>query len=112
MSEQPIVSNAADEGQVTAASKKEKLGRNRELDDLKRILSTDFGRRFVWRLLVRAGAFKSAWAPSALIHFNCGQQDFGHYIIAEVEEADQEAFFQMMREAKADRDDVPNKKEK
>lgn len=106
---EPFVKNAADESQVKAAEVKEKLGRDRELSDLAILLALPEGRRFIWRLLVKAGAFRSVWEPSARIHFNAGQQDFGHYIIGEVEDANQEAFFQMMREAKNDRDVKPKK---
>jgi len=51
--------------------------------------------------------FESIWHPSALIHANAGRQDFGHFIWQEVEAADQDAVFLMMKEARiADKNDA------
>ena len=94
------VKNAADEGQVREAEKKAKLGREQELADMRKLLATDFGRRFVWRVMSRARVFESIWEQSAKIHYNAGQQDFGHFIMAEVVEAGPEHLLRMMQEAK------------
>lgn len=94
------VKNAADEGQVREAEKKAKLHRDQELDDLRKTLSTDSGRRLVWRLLTRAKVFESVWEQSAKIHYNAGQQDFGHFIMGEVVEAGPEFLLRMMQESK------------
>jgi len=94
------VKNAGDPEQVNTARRKEKLAREVDLDDLRRLVSTDFGRRIVWRLLAHAKMFSSIWEPSALIHYNAGKQDFGHFIWSEVEQADQNALFLMMKENK------------
>lgn len=102
-----LVKNAADEQQVAQATEKEKLERELELDDLRKVLATESGRRLLWRLLTRASVHKSIWEPSAKIHYNSGQQDFGHFIEAEVLEANDEAYFQMMRESQ-----IKKKKEK
>ena len=92
--------NAADEQQVREAEKKQKLRRDQELDDLKKILTMDAGRRLVWRLLGRARVFESVWEQSAKIHYNAGQQDFGHFIMSEVIEAGPEFLLRMMQESK------------
>ena len=74
--------------------------RRSDMKDLREILELSAGRRFLWRLLERAGAFRSIWEQSARIHYNAGQQDFGHFIMGEITEANEELLFQMMRENK------------
>lgn len=95
-----VTKNAADEAQVRKDGERQKSAREQELVDLKFVLSHPAGRRFLWRLLGHFGVFKSIWEPSAKIHYNAGLQDGGHFLLAEVEAADQEALFVMQREAK------------
>ena len=95
-----LVKNAADHKQVKEATKKEKSKRHCELKDLALVLREPYGRRVLWRLLSKCQTFGSIWEPSAKIHYNAGQQDLGHFIMAEIEEADQDALFLMMKEAK------------
>lgn len=42
--------------------------------------------------------FGSIWEPSAKIHYNSGKQDVGHFIMAEIMEADPNLFMKMMKE--------------
>lgn len=102
--DRPLVKNTADREQVDSARKKEKLARFQEISDLQAILSAVQGRRFIWRLLARAKTFESIWDPSSKIHFNAGQQDFGHFILAELMEADPNAFIKMMEENKKEKE--------
>lgn len=92
--------NAADEHQVKQARMNEKMIRERELNDLRYLLASPQGRRFLWRVMARCKTFESIWEPSAKIHFNAGQQDLGHFVMAEIVAADENAFLQMMKEAK------------
>lgn len=96
----PLVKNAASEHQQNEAKKKLIISRQTELNDLRTILSSKEGRRILWRFLSHAGVFNSIWDNSARIHYNAGKQDFGHFIQSEIVEADQEAYFLMMKEAK------------
>lgn len=97
-----LVKNAADESQVKEAKRKELSGRDRELNDVRNILSTREGRRFVWRLLGHCKVFSSVWHASALIHYNAGMQDVGHYILADINDADPALLVLMMKENKGD----------
>lgn len=99
---EPVVSNAADKGQVAAASKKEKYGRERQLDDWCVILSIPEGRRVIWQLLGKAKIHETIFETSSRIYYNAGQQDFGHYIMSEATEAQPDAFLKMMMEAQRD----------
>jgi hypothetical protein len=90
--------NAADEQRVEEAAKRERRVRERELNDIRAILSTKEGRRFAWRLMGHCKVFQSVWESSARIHYSSGQQDVGHFVMAEIVAADQNAFLQMMKE--------------
>lgn len=93
-----FVKNAADAEQVKAAENKILNGRDREIKDLQEILSLPSGRRFLWRLLSHCKTFGSIWEPSARIHYASGQQDIGHFVMAEIVASDESAFLQMMKE--------------
>lgn len=93
--------NAADERQVKYHDRKQRSRRQRELDDLRAVLQLEAGRRLIWRVLEHCSVFSSVWDPSSRIHHNAGRQDVGHFVMAEVAAADDEAIYRMMREAKA-----------
>lgn len=95
-----MVGNAADKEQVKEARQKELRGRELELNDMKNVLSTPYGRRFVWRILGHCKVFESIYHGSSLIHYNSGKQDVGHYLLSEISDADQNALFKMMQEMK------------
>lgn len=95
--------NAADRRQVEAASRRQKDARRQELEDVKVVLSSRPGRRFVWRLLEQARIFASVMAADGVIQYQAGRQDFGHELMALLEQADGEALFTMMREAREER---------
>jgi hypothetical protein len=94
------VKNAADENQVRRAGELQENARDLELNDLRYILNTDQGRRVIWRFMEHCRVFTSIMEASAKIYYNAGAQDVGHYLMAEVAAADDEALFKMMREAK------------
>jgi hypothetical protein len=96
-----LVKNAADPRQVGNAAKKEKQARELELADLRELLSTESGRRFVWRVMGYCKFGSDIWDPSSRIHFLAGLQHVGNWLLAEVTAADEEAFFVMMRESQA-----------
>jgi hypothetical protein len=107
MTARASVGNAGDEEQVGKAKRRQSLGRDRELDDLKAVLGTLQGRRFVWRLLGHCSAFTSVFSADPYIAaHNSGRQDVGHFLMHEVEIAKPDAFLTMMHEhappAKAD----------
>ena len=95
-----LVGNAASEKQVKKAVDKEITQRETELNDLRTVLSTPHGRRLVWRLLEKCRVFETIWESSAKIHYNSGQQDIGHFLMAEVVHADDQSLLEMMKENK------------
>lgn len=99
MAQKPLVSNAGDAEQVKKAKTREDRLRERELNDICAVLNIVEGRRLVWRLLGHCKIFESVFEQSARIYYNAGIQDTGHFILAEVLAARQDALLQMMQEA-------------
>jgi len=95
-----MIKNAADPSQVKRAADRERYNRETQLNDIRIVLGTLEGRRLMWRLMGHAKVFESIWEPSAKIHYNSGLQDFGHFIMSEIADADQALLFKMMLEAK------------
>ena len=96
--QKPFVRNAASKKQVDTADMKERSARERELNEMRVVLSTVEGRRWLWRLLGKCKTFESIYESSARIHYNSGQQDIGFRIIQEIDAADPEMFFKMRNE--------------
>ena len=71
-----------------------------ELSDLREVMKTAEGRRVLWRFLEKANPFQPIWEASARIHYNSGQQEFGQFIMSEMEQANMELFFLAWRENK------------
>lgn len=94
------VKNAADEAQVNEAAAKEKRGRARDLEDMRFILETAQGRRFIWRQLGECGVFKSSFTGNSTTFFNEGRRDVGLKLMADVMDAKPDAYLQMAEEAK------------
>lgn len=97
--QEPLVTNAADKRQVKEARKRETRSRDRELEDIRAVLKTREGRRFYWRLMERCRAFSSVFdASGSKVYYNAGQQDIGHFLIAEMSEVDPNILVLMMKE--------------
>lgn len=92
--------NSADTKEIKKKKNEHKKLRDQELKDLKYILASEQGRRFLWRILGKCKTFGSIWETSAKIHYNAGQQDLGHFLLSEITEANEESFFKMMKENK------------
>jgi len=99
----PLVKNAADAEQVKEAGVKEKFGRKQELNDVYNILAIPSGRRWVWRVLSDCGVFKSSFTGNSTTFFNEGRRDIGLRILADVMEANPDAYVQMAKEAQGEK---------
>lgn len=100
MNERALVKNAADPEQVKQAAQKEKTGRARDLNDLRAVLAMREGRRYTWRQLSDCGVFRSSFTGNSTTFFNEGRRDVGLRLLADVMEAQPEAFLLMQQEAK------------
>lgn len=98
---EPIVKNAADEKQVKEANRKILSARRSELNEVRALLATAEGRKFLWRLLERCGVYKSSYDQSgSRVYFNEGRREVGLWVLAEIIEAEPEAYVSLMKEAK------------
>lgn len=96
-----IQKNVADENEVKRAKSKEKLARDSELNDIRYLLQSQQGRRFLWRLMGFCGLHEDpSHQRGDMTHQNIGRGNVARFLLAEIVEANDEAYLQMMREAK------------
>lgn len=95
-------SSIDNEAAIKLAKEKERAARKQELNDIGTLLSNASGRRFIWRLLERCSTFGSVFNPDSThrMSYLSGQQDLGHYIMAEIAEADENLLFKLMKDNK------------
>lgn len=95
-----FVGNAADENQVRDAEKKSKYGRERDLEDMKFILSTSQGRRMLWRYLEHCGIYKDSFTGNSATFYNEGRRAVGIKLLDDITAADPDTYLTMMKENK------------
>lgn len=95
------MNNLADEAEVKKAEQKERDLRKQQLNDIRTVLSNASGRRFVWRLLERCRTFSTVFSPElSTMSYNSGQQDFGHFLMSEIVNADENLLLKLMKDNK------------
>jgi hypothetical protein len=94
-----MVRSASDAEQVGNAKLTEKVRRENELADMRAVLATPEGRRVLWRQLSQCGLFESITVQSSEIYVRSGRRDAGLALIAEITQADPQAYLLMQREA-------------
>lgn len=94
--------NAADEGQLSHAKDREKLRAQRETDDLKFLLGTPQGRRYIYRKINECGVFLPNVNTNSQIYVREGQRFVGLKLFEEVLAIDPDYFALMMKEAQND----------
>ncbi len=92
--------NAADEEQVKRRKRKDESQRERELADMRWVMSSVEGRRFVWRLLEKAGVFRTSFTGNSTTFFNEGMRNMGLMVLGDVHEAAADEYIVMMNESK------------
>ena len=62
------------------------LARQRELSDLSEIMSSDAGKRFIWRLLERTGVYQQTFVPDSphSTSFNEGRRSVGNRLLVDI----------------------------
>lgn len=84
MADRPLVGNAGSERQVRKAERRQRERLDRFRDGLLATLGTEPGRAFIWGLLGEARVYASVWHDhGSRMAFNVGQQDYGHWLLAE-----------------------------
>lgn len=93
--------NIAEPSQVKKAALKEKDLRKQEMNDIRTVLSNASGRRLVWRVLERCNTFSSVYSENSFtMAYSSGQQDLGHFLMAEIVEADENLLLKLMKDNK------------
>lgn len=78
-----------------------KRKRDQELNDLRTILATEQGKRFLMRLINRSNYLQTTYAGGAHMSdfaFMEGRRDFGVYIIGEITLVDSDAWLDMQKQ--------------
>lgn len=99
----PLDTDAQEVAQAQA-SQAARLQRDQECDDFKWLMQDRRGRRIAWRLLDKAGVFRTSFvAPNAMqVSFNEGQRNLGLLILGEIQELCPDKYHLMTKEAKDD----------
>lgn len=94
-----LVKNAADEEQVRNAGNRIANGRERDLEDIRYIVSLPEGRRFLLRLLDKCGVYENEFMACPRTEaFYLGQTNIGQFVLGEVLQADVEGYLTIERE--------------
>lgn len=93
--------NAADPEQVTRAGKADRRDAEDAAEDMRLILSTLQGRRFLWTLMGQCGVTESVFVAESdrVTYYRAGKQDLGHLLMAQSMEASLDGWLLMQKEA-------------
>lgn len=72
--------------------------REYELEDVKALMATESGRRFVARLMEVAGIYRCSFTGNSTTFFNEGQRNVGIQIFADIQIACPEQYSKMLDE--------------
>jgi hypothetical protein len=73
--------------------------KDREIDDLKTVLKKPEGRRFVYKVLSECGVFKASFSLNSMqTAFQEGRRDIGILLLKMLDEAEPQAYSQMLTE--------------
>lgn len=98
--------NLSDQERTAArTAEEERLAREREVSDLCWVMSNKQGRRFVWRLLEKAGVFRVSFnTNNAVMAFNEGNRNAGLQLLNDIMIACPEKHTLMLNEQKEARE--------
>lgn len=71
-----------------------------ETQDIKSILNTEYGRRFMWRLLGHCGIYRDLEGDVNDLLRQSGKRSVGLFLLSILSEVDEDKVFLMMKEAK------------
>lgn len=100
MAEEKLPFDAGDPKNVGKRKTKAQLNREREVEELRVVLSTKGGRNVIWRLLSMTTLFHSPVGDTNDIMRAIGGQDIGREFLAEVFTSDPGSYILMQQEAK------------
>lgn len=96
------VKNAADRQQVRSAERLQVRTRAEYLAALVEVMATPTGRRVLWELLTIARIHGSVFSSNTTdMAYLAGRQDYGHELLADLLEADEDLYALLEQEARA-----------
>lgn len=94
-----IVGNAADPKQVKRAKSEEEFLRDQELNDIRTIMSTKEGRRYMLGLLKRCNIYRNSFTGNSTTFYNEGMRNIGLKVLGDINEGSLDLYNTMMQEA-------------
>lgn len=95
-----MTQNRADNQKLAAArTRRDRQYKAQIQNDLKTLLAMPEGRRVLWELLGDCGVFRESMETNARSYVQMGMRNLGLSLMKRITDADQEAYFQMMRES-------------
>jgi hypothetical protein len=91
----------AHEREAEAAGLEQSTVRRQEVEDLKWLMAHKQGRRFVQRLLEKAGVYRTSFTGNSETFFREGMRNIGLFVLSEVMEVTPEQFALMLKEQQA-----------
>lgn len=82
------------------AAAKAELQRKQEIEDVRWLMSSPRGRRFVWRVLSKAGIYRTSFTGNSETFFREGARNLGLFLLAEINDHALDDYVVMLREAK------------
>jgi len=92
-------SSASDPKQVKNAKGKDKRNAQQILNDYRTVLGTPEGRRLIYHILAKCGLYHVMFSGNSRHFFNDGMRQIGVWLLAEINEADEEVYIKMQSEA-------------
>lgn len=99
MSDEPIVKNAADEGQLSEAKDKVKINRTMELNALRSAMQSKAFRKWMYQTVNLCDRI-SADASGSWTYFREGERNVALKMKSDIIEADPQSYLLMMKEQK------------
>jgi hypothetical protein len=96
------IKNAADEEKIREEKTRQKLRQDNDDNDLRFLLATDQGRRFLWKQLEACGVFKSSFTGSSETFFLEGQRNIGLKLLSDIMRVDPESYLRMIKSNKGE----------
>ena len=81
-----------------ALAEAQRLAREREIDDFKFVMGDPRGRRVVWRILEKAGIYRSSYTGNSETFFREGERNIGLMLLAEMMATCPELHIAMLQE--------------
>ncbi len=92
--------DAGDEGQVEKRKTKFQIKKEQDKEDLKRILDSAGGRRFLWKILSECRIYDISFTGDEWTAFNEGKRQIGLRLIEDIFNADSKAYLEMHLEGR------------